>query len=179
MPQSKNRKNHKTKVNQFKQNQKNMDEQTQKAMNQQIPPVRSVPVWENDAQIVISGLEWEALYNPIMQLQLAQQAANAVMSRNIVSGVIGMDFEKLSDDKQSYVPMTEEEKAPHRESFATMLKAAQRQQAGVSETPAVTAEPAKVAKPKTKRATKAKVVKGGFGAKTVGTDSTPNETPQA
>lgn len=165
MPQSKNRKNHKTQVNKFKNKIKQQMSEAQNAAQQQIPPVRSVPVWANDAVIKMSGLEFEAMYNTLMQMQLAQQAANSIMSKNILDGTIQMDFEKLSDDKQSYVPMTDEEKAPHVEQFAMALEAARRPQSQIiqPETGLVDANGDAVgSEPKAKKAPKAKVVKGNF-----------------
>lgn len=165
MPTSKNRKNHSQKLKQRKQTQ--MNEQNQF----EVPAVRSVPVWDNNAEIVMTGFEFEAIFNNLMALQTAQQAVNGIMSRNIINGVIQMDFEKISDDRQSYVPMTEEEKVPHRAEFAKAIEAAKRPQGAIiqPEKPSlVTPEGVEVTsadlqKPKAKRTPKAKVVKGNFG----------------
>lgn len=119
MPKSKNRKEHKTKLQKFKTKQKNMSEPTM-----QIPEVRNVPVWANDAKIEMTGYEFEALYNGLQQIQMAQQSVNGIMSRNILNGTIKMEFEKFDKTAQNYVPMTEEEKAPFKEDFAKAVEAA-------------------------------------------------------
>jgi len=111
MPVSKQRKSHKKYANQFKKQIKQKMTNQQNA--QQYPPVRSIPVWKNDAVITLSGLEWEAIQNSLTQIQLGQQAAQAVMSRNIINGVIGMEFEKLNPETLEYGSMTTEEKAPY------------------------------------------------------------------
>lgn len=119
MPISKNRKNHKEKVNNFKQKTKiNMNQQ----MPPQMPPVRNIPTWPSDAKIELTGFEWEALQNGLVQMQVMQQVAQAVMSRNIINGIITMDFEKLNPKTLQYEPMTEEEKAPHKEEFAKLVE---------------------------------------------------------
>lgn len=175
MPKSKNRKDHKQKLNQFKTKQKQMSNEQQF----EIPAVRNVPVWANDAKIEMNGFEFEAIFNGLMQIQAAQQAVNGIMSRNILSGNIQMDFEKISDDKQSYVPMTEEEKAPYKAEFEKAVEAAKRPKGVIvqPEAPAlVTPEGVEVtsadlkAAEKPKRAPKAKVVKGDF---------TKSNTPEA
>lgn len=119
MPISKNRKNHKQKLNNFKQKTKiNMSNQQ---LPPQMPPVRNIPTWPSDAKIELTGFEWEALQNALVQMQVAQQVGQAVMSRNIINGVISMDFEKLNPQTLQYEPMTEEEKAPHREELAKLI----------------------------------------------------------
>lgn len=124
MPKSKNRKQHTQKVNQFKNKIKTMN-QEQKF---EIPEVRSIPIWDNEATIGMKGFEWEVIFNSLMQLQTAQQAANAIMSRNIVEGVIKLDFEKFDKTTQNYVPMTDEEKVPYVEDFNKRIEAAKRPQ---------------------------------------------------
>lgn len=120
MPKSKVNKAREKKVNNFKNKIK------QQQMNQsnipQLPPVRNIPVWASDAKIEITGFEWEAIQNGLVQTQIMQQAAQSVMSRNIVNGVIKMDFEKLNPQTLQYEPMTEEEKAPHIEEFNKLIE---------------------------------------------------------
>lgn len=121
MPVSKNRKEHKT----FKKQVNNIKNKTKK-MNQQIPqmpPVRQIPVWNPTDKIEITGYEWEAIYNGLVQLQGLQQAAQSVMSRNILNGVIQMDFEKLNAKTLQYEPMTDEEKAPYLKQFKQTVEA--------------------------------------------------------
>jgi hypothetical protein len=120
MPKSKNRAEHKTKLQKFKkQKQQKMSEQ-----QMTIPEVRNVPVWDNNAKIEMTGYEFEALYNGLQQIQTAQQAVNGIMSRNILNGTIQMEFEKFDKAAQNYVPMTEEEKAPFKADFAKAVEAA-------------------------------------------------------
>ncbi len=81
-----------------------MSEQRQSNGIPQMPEVRNVPVWASDAEIVLTGFEWEAIQNALVQVQIAQQAAQSVMSRNIISGVVKMDFEKLNPQTLQYEP---------------------------------------------------------------------------
>lgn len=137
MPISKNRKSHKEKSNNFKnKNKKHMNNQGP----QQLPPVRNIPVWPSDAKIELTGFEWEAIQNGLVQVQVMQQAAQAIMSRNIINGVITMDFEKLNPKTLEYEPMTDEEKAPHREELAKLIEGLKNQAtgSGVSSSPVVT-----------------------------------------
>lgn len=129
MPQSKNRKQHKQKLKQFKQNNKHM----QKQQVPQMPPVRSIPVWPSDAKIELTGYEWEGIQNSLANLQIAQQVAQSVMSRNILNGTITMDFEKLNSESLQYEPMTEEEKVSHVEAFKASVEAFKAQQAAAKE----------------------------------------------
>lgn len=110
MPKSKHRKKHATQLQKFKTN-KLMEKQNVNIP--QLPPVRSVPTWTNDAVITLTGYEWEAIQNGLTQVQIAQQAAQAVLSRHIVEGIIKLDFEKLNPQTLQYEQMTDEEKAPY------------------------------------------------------------------
>lgn len=123
MPKSKNNSSHKTRLEKFKSNQKNMSEQSVQQPMPQYPPVRTIPVWPADAVITITGQEWEALQNGLSQLQGALQAGQAIMSRHIIQGVIGMEFEKLDPATLTYGPMTAEEKAPYIEDFKRAVEA--------------------------------------------------------
>lgn len=118
MPESKHRKKHKQQLSKFKTKQQKMSQQ----LPPQMPEVRNVPVWASDAKIEISGFEWEAIQNGLVQVQIMQQAAQAVMTRNIVNGTIKMDFEKLNPKTLQYEPMTDEEKAPHQAQFAKIIE---------------------------------------------------------
>lgn len=119
MPQSRKNKDRKQKLNKYKTNHKMSSNNLANGM----PPVRNVPTWKHTDNIVVTGYEWEAIQNSLAHLQLAQQAAQSVMSRNIVNGTIQMDFEKLNPQTLQYEPMTDAEKQPHREDFAKMLEA--------------------------------------------------------
>lgn len=88
----------------------------------QMPPVRNIPVWSPQAKIELTGYEWEAIQNGLVQVQVMQQVAQGVMSRHIVNGTIKMDFEKLNAQTLQYEPMTDEEKAPHQEEFAKLIE---------------------------------------------------------
>lgn len=112
MATSRNRKNHKSKLESFKQKSKTMQKQVPN-----MPEVQSIPTWSADAKIEVTGAEWEAIQNGLTQIQLAQQAAQAVMTRALVDGVIKMDFEKLNPQTLQYEPMSDEEKASHVENF--------------------------------------------------------------
>lgn len=120
MPTAKHRKEHKQKLVNFKQKQK---EQMQEKQVPQMPPYRNIPTWDKNAKIEILGYEWEVIYNTVAQMQLLGQATNAVMSRNIVNGTINMDFEKLDPQTLEYGPMTDEEKQPLLEEFQNTIQA--------------------------------------------------------
>ena len=124
MPKISKSKDHKKRLQNFKLNQKRKmnENRTQQPDAQQLPPYRHIPVWDKNAKVEILGYEWEVIYNTVAQMQLLTQATNAVMSRNIVNGVIGMDFEKLDPQTLEYVPMTEEEKAPLKQDFNNTIE---------------------------------------------------------
>ena len=88
----------------------------------QMPEVRAIPRWESNADVLVKGIEWEAIQNSVAQFQNAMQAIQAVMSRNIVEGVIILDYEKLDPNTLQYVEMTDEEKAPYVESSKTQIE---------------------------------------------------------
>lgn len=174
MPKSKNRKNHNTKLNKYK-NQKNMSEQ-----QYEIPEVRNIPIWANDAVIPITGVEFEAIFNNLMSLQTAQQAVNGIMSRSILDGIIQMDFERYDKEKKDYVPMSEEAKAPYKADFAKAVAAAKapKPQEGLIEKEPLIVNPltGKEMKSDTLPKQEAKVVKGDFGVKESLTDEKPKAT---
>jgi hypothetical protein len=68
---------------------------------------------------------------------MAQQAAQAVMTRHLVNGTIKLDFEKLDPQTLTYGPMTDEEKAPYLENFNKAINAVNTG----TEQPPVVAEP--------------------------------------
>jgi hypothetical protein len=133
---SKNRpkhKEHKKTVNNLKTKTKQKMNENQTtpttAANQTMPPVRSVPVWSPEADILVKGFEWEAVQNALANLSYAMNAAQSIMSRNILSGVITMDFQKLNATGADYEAMTAEEKAPHIEQFKGQIEAFKEAQA--------------------------------------------------
>lgn len=89
----------------------------------QLPEVREIPTWKSSDTIEMKGAEFESLYNFINELNYIMQgafgAAQAIMQRNIVNGVIDVNFEKLvtEDGVPSYQPMSEDEAAPHKAKF--------------------------------------------------------------
>lgn len=121
MPKVTHNKTHKKRLNKFKANQKRMTEQKTQQGAPQFPPYRNVPTWDKNAKIEMFGYEWEVIYNTVAQLQALVQATNAVMSRNIVNGIIDMDFEKLDPKTLEYVEMSDEEKKPLREDFNNLI----------------------------------------------------------
>lgn len=122
------RKNHYKKLQNFKQKQKQMSkEQTEQIP--QMPEIRNIPTWDKDANIELKGYEWEVIYNSIASLQVLQQVAQGVMSRNVLNGTVDMDFQKLDPQTLQYVNMTDEEKASYKAEFASMIENVKKQQA--------------------------------------------------
>lgn len=123
MPKSKNNKSHNQRVNNFKNKTKKQMNNQEAAMSQQYPEVRSIPVWDPQAKITISGAQFEILNNSLLQIREAQQVIQGVLSENIVSGVISMDFEKIDPKTLTYGPMTDAEKAPYVENVRQAIEA--------------------------------------------------------
>ena len=121
MPTSRKNKERTKQVNNYKTKHKKMNQEQQQNVGQEMPPVRNVPTWGQNAKIEVTGFEWEAIQNGLSHIQLAQQAAQSIMSRNIVNGVIKMDFEKLNPTTSQYEAMTPEEKAPYAAEFEEMI----------------------------------------------------------
>lgn len=122
------RKEHKQKLENFKQKQKQMSKE-QTTQPPQMPEIRNIPTWDKNAKIELYGYEWEVLYNSIAGLQVLQQVAQGVMSRNVLNGTVDMDFQKLDPATLQYVDMTDEEKASYKKDFATMIENVRKQQA--------------------------------------------------
>lgn len=122
------RKEHKQKLENFKQKQKQMSKE-QTTQPPQMPEIRNIPTWDKNAKIELYGYEWEVLYNSIAGLQVLQQVAQGVMSRNVLNGTVDMDFQKLDPATLQYVDMTDEEKASYKKDFATMIENVKKQQA--------------------------------------------------
>ena len=118
---------------------------TQIMSENQVPQpaeIRQQPVWKSNEILEITGLEFEAMYNYINSVQGAYAAMQSVMNRNILSGKVNIDFEKLNDSKTAYEPMSAEEKAPHLAEVQATLDALRKQSAGiVSESIPVSDEP--------------------------------------
>lgn len=171
---SKNNKSHKKRVNNFKTKIKTKMSQTNQQGPQQMPPVRSIPVWDPNAKIEVTGFEWEAINNGLLQVQIAQQAVQAIMSRNIVEGTITLDFEKLNPKSLQYEPMTDGEKAPYIENMKKTIDAIknpksqtdQAYEAAIDHAVDEQVAPGEIitteGKSAKKAVTKSKVVKGNF-----------------
>jgi hypothetical protein len=137
MATSRNRKEHSEKLETFKSKKKQqMSEQTNQAnVNVQqpqqqnpnaLPPVREVPTWKSDEQLVITGLEFEYIYNFITSVGQSYAAAQSVMNRALLSDKVVMEFDKLvvhENGTQEYVRMSNEESLPHKEEFAKLVAA--------------------------------------------------------
>lgn len=109
--------NHK---NTIKQNRRKMEKQNQT----QLPPVTQVPVWKSTDVIEVTGQEWQIISDYLSQAERATMAFHAVMNRNVLNGVIKLQFQKLNDEKTQYVAMSEDEQKPYQDEFQTMLKQA-------------------------------------------------------
>lgn len=105
---------------------------TQGVNGPQFPPVRSYPVWDANSLITLTGREFEIVYNAVNQIVGAYQALQGILSRNILDGVISMDFEKDADGGGNYVPMSDEEKAPHLQEFAKAIESVKNARAAAS-----------------------------------------------
>jgi hypothetical protein len=146
MPKSKVDKTRKNKLEQFKQNQKRMKEQAKQnqEMNQQIPEVREQPYWSSNDDLIVKGAEFESLYNGINNMMQFMQpvfgAAQSIMQRNIINGTIKVRFEKLQMEKApdgseypTYVPMSDEEQAPHIDNFNKLVESVKNNQLKVEQ----------------------------------------------
>lgn len=129
MPKSKNRKQHKEKLNKYK---TKMKENKNSAPT--MPPVRSIPTWPSNATVPLTGFEFEAIQNAIAATQYAGQILQGVMTRSILNGVVTMDFEKQDpENPTNYLPMTDEEKAPYKKEFQESIETFKKQQAALLE----------------------------------------------
>ena len=122
MPKSKTNPKRRDNVNAFKEKVKNK-KMTQETNQPQIPEIRQVPIWKSQTEISMNGLEFEAIFNFINSAQGAYGAVQSIMNKNILNGNVQLDYEKLNEDKTQYVPMTDEEKAPHKAEFEQMITA--------------------------------------------------------
>lgn len=132
MPQAKKNKDRKENLNAFKEKQKLKTKIMSEVQQQNAPqaaPVRQVPVWKSNEKLEILGVEFEAIYNYINSIQGAYAAVQGIMNRNILNGKVQIDFEKLNEDQTAYVPMSEEEKAPHVAEVTATLEVLRKQAA--------------------------------------------------
>lgn len=134
MPQAKKDKSRKENLEKFKQKQKLKNQIMSET--QQLPQpakVRQVPIWKSNEKLEILGVEFEAIYNYINSVQGAYAAMQGVMNRNILNGKVQIDFEKLNDEQTAYVPMSDEEKAPHLAEVQATLDALRKQSAAIND----------------------------------------------
>jgi hypothetical protein len=100
--------------------------------NPQMPEVREQPYWSSNDDLTIKGIEYETIYNGIMQMTEILQgvfgATQSVLQRNLLDDIIKVRFEKLSETTledgskvPDYVPMTEEEQKPHLDNFYELV----------------------------------------------------------
>jgi hypothetical protein len=133
MAKSRNRKDHKEKVEKFKDSQNQKLRQMAEIQQPQIPEVREVPIWSSNQTIEMNGLEFQAIFNYINNVQGAYGAIQSIMNKNIINGNVKLSFEKLNEDKTDYVPMTDDEQKPHIEQFEKMLDAMRNQAQRIAE----------------------------------------------
>jgi hypothetical protein len=104
----------------------------QQTPNPQMPEVREQPYWGANDDLTIKGIEYETIYNGIMQMTEILQgvfgATQSVLQRNLLDDKIKVRFEKLSETTledgskvPDYVPMTEEEQKPHLDNFYELV----------------------------------------------------------
>ena len=85
--------NYKTKIkNQMSKEQEQLD-------IQKIPQLKQFPIWKSQEEIIVSGLEWEAIYNALNIFRQGIVAAESVMQRNTESGKITMKFVDENDQE--------------------------------------------------------------------------------
>lgn len=128
MPTSRNNKTHKERINNRKQKIEQIKQSMSQQQAQQLPEVRNIPTWDPNANIIVKGYEWEAIFNALTTLQTAAQAASSVMSQNLLSGVIKMDFQKLDPATLQYVEMEQAEKEQYNKNFEEAVKKVKEQQ---------------------------------------------------
>ena len=85
------------------------------------PQVQQKPVWSSKEELMITGLEFELIYNALTSLANAMGAASAVLNRGVLSGKVGFVFEK-PDETGNMVELSEEESKPYREQLATLIE---------------------------------------------------------
>lgn len=94
-----------------------MSEQTKP----QLPEVRQIPIWSSNETIEMNGLEFQAIYEAMATIQQTAMVLQNIVTRNIMNEKIRLDFEKLDPQTNTYVEMTQEEKAPHAEQVRLIL----------------------------------------------------------
>ena len=94
-----------------------MSEQT----NPQLPEVRQIPTWSANETIEMSGTEFQAIYEAMSSMQQAAGVLQGIVTRSIIEEKIKLDFEKFDAVSNTYVAMSDEEKAPHAEQVQVIL----------------------------------------------------------
>lgn len=113
--------NRKGKLENFKQSQKSKTQSMSEVNQPQLPEVRQIPVWSSKETIEMNGVEFQAIYEAMATIQQTAMVLQNIVTRNIMNEKIRLDFEKLDPSTNSYVQMTEEEKAPHAEQVRLIL----------------------------------------------------------
>lgn len=113
--------NRKGKLENFKQSQKSKTQSMSEVNQPQLPEVRQIPIWSSKETIEMNGLEFQAIYEAMATIQQTAMVLQNIVTRNIMNEKIRLDFEKLDPQTNSYVQMTEEEKAPHAEQVRLIL----------------------------------------------------------
>ena len=111
----------KGKLENFKQSQKSKTQSMSEQTTPQLPELRQVPIWSAKETIEMNGVEFQAIYEAIATIQQTAMVLQNIVTRNIMNEKIRLDFEKLDPQTNSYVQMTEEEKAPHAEQVRLIL----------------------------------------------------------
>jgi len=128
MSKSKNRSNHKEKVNNFKLKNKAMSTTTQQQESNE--PIRNTPIWKGEDKIEMNGAEFEHIFNYISNVNGAYMAIQSVMNKNIINGTIKMQYEKLNPNTGQYETLTGEDAKPYEDEFDTMVNAVKSQNNG-------------------------------------------------
>lgn len=111
----------KGKLETFKQSQKSKTQSMSEVNQPQLPEVRQIPVWSSNETIEMNGVEFQAIYEAMATIQQAAMVLQNIVTKNIMNEKIKLDFEKLDPVTNTYVQMTDEEKAPHAEQVRLIL----------------------------------------------------------
>lgn len=121
MAKAKTNPSRKGKLDNFKQSQKLKNNNMSEVVKPQFPEVRQIPVWRTDETITMNGTEFQAIYEAMSSMQQAAGVLQGIVTRSIIEEKIKLDFEKFDPESNTYVPMTDEEKAPHAEQVQVIL----------------------------------------------------------
>lgn len=121
MSKAKTNPSRKDKLDNFKQSQKLKNKNMSEANQPQLPEVRQIPIWSTNTEITMNGLEFQAIYDAMASMQQAAAVLQGIVTRSIIEEKIKLDFEKLDPTSNTYVAMSDEEKAPHAEQVQIIL----------------------------------------------------------